>query len=69
MKKLLLLLMFSILLISSASALDIDNVKDYITVDGIVDKRVEVTNAFGLGDTIGFIEVDKEYKELVMSFY
>lgn len=56
MKKLLMLMIVGILLISSASALEFDNVKVYSDKDGISDKVVTITNAFGLGDKITEIE-------------
>lgn len=53
MKKLWLFLIFGILLMSSISALEFDNVKSYSNDNRVV----TITNAFGLGDDIAKIEL------------
>lgn len=65
MKKIFIILLLSILLISFASAFEFDNIKDYNSKT----KTVTVTNAFGFGDTIAEIELKSDLNVLVSVGY
>ena len=49
-------LIVGIFLAGSVSAMEFDNWKDYYDKDGIPDKVVIITNAFGIGDEIATVE-------------